>query len=127
LSFRRHEVPGRHLHPPETLHALGPALSEEAVIPIDSTRCALAGDRGVLHPEPTRSATEEHVEDQKGRRFDRYVSSNRTCQIGMNLATGQHDRSAVLLLGGADPHRGMSGKYRWVLSNRNAHPLRLAV
>jgi hypothetical protein len=57
-----------------------------------------AGDRGFLCPELTRSATEEQVEELKGRRFDRYVSSNRTCEIGMNLATGQDYRSVTFLL-----------------------------
>lgn len=30
--------------------------------------------------------------------LDRYVCSNRTCEIGMNLATGKNYRSVILLL-----------------------------
>jgi hypothetical protein len=55
------------------------------------------GDRGFLHPELTHSATEEQVEELKGRHVDRYVSSNRTCEIGMNLATGKDYRSVIFL------------------------------
>ena len=87
-----------HLGLSDKLNALGAALSEQSVTPIYSTCCAFAGDRGFLHPELTRSATEEQVEELKGRHFDRYVSSNRTCEIGMNLATGQDYRSVIFLL-----------------------------
>ena len=80
------------------MNALGAALSEQSVTPIYSTCCAFAGDRGFLHPELTHSATEEQVEELKGRHFDRYVSSNRTCEIGMNLATGKDYRSVIFLL-----------------------------
>ena len=72
-----------HLGLSDKLHALGAALSEQSVTPIYSTCCAFAGDRGFLHPELARSATVK-VEELKGRHFDRYVSSNRTCEIGMN-------------------------------------------
>ena len=87
-----------HLGLSDKLHALDAALSEQSVTPIYSTCCAFAGDRGFLHPELTHSATEEQVEELKGRHFDRYVSSNRTCEIGMNLATGKDYRSVIFLL-----------------------------
>ena len=78
-----------HLGLSEKLHALGAALAEEAVTPIYATCCAFAEDRGFLHPELTHSAISEQVNELAGRRFDAYLSSNRTCEIGMNLATGQ--------------------------------------
>jgi FAD/FMN-containing dehydrogenase len=37
------------------------------VTPIYSTCCAFAGDRGMLHPELTNSATSEQAEEIKGR------------------------------------------------------------
>jgi len=87
-----------HLGLAKDLHALGAALAEEAVTPIYATCCGFAGDRGFLHPELTRSATSEQVEELKGRRFDAYLSSNRTCEVGMNLATGKDYRSVIYLL-----------------------------
>jgi D-lactate dehydrogenase len=80
------------------IHALAAALSEEAVTPIYSTCCAFAGDRGMLHPELTNSATSELVEEIKNRQFDAYIASNRTCEIGMNLVTGKDYRSVIFLL-----------------------------
>ena len=69
-----------------------------AVTPIYATCCAFAGDRGFLHPELTRSATEEQKEELDGRQFHQYICSNRTCEIGMNLATGKDYRSVIFLL-----------------------------
>jgi D-lactate dehydrogenase len=87
-----------HLGLAEKLRALGAALAEEAVTPIYATCCGFAGDRGFLHPELTKSATAEQVEELKSCRFDAYLSSNRTCEVGMNLATGQDYRSVIFLL-----------------------------
>ena len=82
----------------EELQALGSALAERAVTPIYATCCAFAGDRGFLHPELTKSATQEQVEELKGETLDRNLCSNRNCEIGMNLATGREYQSVVLLL-----------------------------
>jgi D-lactate dehydrogenase len=87
-----------HLGVAEKLHALGEALAEKAVTPIYATCCAFAGDRGFLHPELTHSATEEEVAELGNQKFDRYICSNRTCEIGMNLATGKDYRSVIFLL-----------------------------
>jgi D-lactate dehydrogenase len=51
-----------------------------------------------LHPELTHSATEEQVVELGDQQFDRYLCSNRTCEIGMNLATGKDYRSVIFLL-----------------------------
>lgn len=55
--------------------------------------CAFAGDRGMLHPELTASATavesaEIAAADAERDGFDDFVSANRTCEIGMSRATG---------------------------------------
>jgi D-lactate dehydrogenase len=88
----------RHLGLVSKLQRLAEALAERVVIPIEATCCGFAGDRGFLHPELTRSATEEHAQELAGKQFDAYVSSNRTCEIGMNLATGKDYRSIIFLL-----------------------------
>jgi D-lactate dehydrogenase len=87
-----------HLGLAEKLQALGEVLAEKAVTPIYATCCAFAGDRGFLHPELTHSATEEQVVELGDQQFDRYLCSNRTCEIGMNLATGKDYRSVIFLL-----------------------------
>lgn len=60
--------------------------------------CGFAGDRGFLHTELTRSATAEEAEEVCARKFDAYLGSNRTCEIGLNLATGKDYESFVYLL-----------------------------
>jgi D-lactate dehydrogenase len=87
-----------HLGLVEKLRKLGQALAEQAVTPIYATCCAFAGDRGFLHPELTRSATSEEVQELNGHEYTRYLCSNRTCELGMNLATGKDYQSVVFLL-----------------------------
>jgi len=87
-----------HLGLVEKLQKLGEALAERAVTPIYATCCAFAGDRGFLHPELTRSATSEEVRELNGQEYSRYLCSNRTCELGMNLATGKDYQSVVFLL-----------------------------
>ena len=63
--------------------------TEFAVEVPDNWRCCgFAGDRGMLHPELTASATSREAGDVADGDFDAYVSCNRTCEIGMSRATG---------------------------------------
>ncbi len=72
------------------LYALAAACAEEAYVPIAAGCCGFAGDRGFTHPELTASATlPEAAELADVGSFDRYVSSSRTCEIGMSRATGR--------------------------------------
>ena len=45
-----------------------------------------------------RSATQEEAAEVKGRTFDAHVSTNRTCEIGMERATGRPYVHVVQLL-----------------------------
>jgi len=87
-----------HLHLSDKLHALAAAMADRAVTPASAGCCAFAGDRGFLHPELTRSATVEEAAELRACKFDAYLGSNRTCEIGMNLATGENHRSFIYLL-----------------------------
>jgi D-lactate dehydrogenase len=87
-----------HLGLVEELQKLGEALAETAITPIYATCCAFAGDRGFLHPELTRSATSEQVAELSDKSYDRHLCSNRTCEVGMNLATGRNYQSVIFLL-----------------------------
>ncbi|MFI4875434.1 MAG: FAD-binding and (Fe-S)-binding domain-containing protein [Blastopirellula sp. JB062] len=88
----------QHLGLGEKLRGLCDALSCETVAPIHATCCGFAGDRGLLHPELTQAATAEQAAELENREFDRYLSSNRTCEIGMNQATGADYQSVLFLL-----------------------------
>ena len=103
----RRKVAGAVLHPSCSvnhlklsgkLQALAAALADMAVTPAAAGCCAFAGDRGLLHTELTRSATAEEAAEARSREFDAYLGSNRTCEIGLNLATGRDYESFVFLL-----------------------------
>ncbi|MGD0335288.1 MAG: FAD-binding and (Fe-S)-binding domain-containing protein [Xanthobacteraceae bacterium] len=87
-----------HLKLATKLQALTAAMADDAVTPAAHGCCGFAGDRGFLHPELTRSATAEEAEEVRVRMFDAYLCSNRTCEIGLNLATGKDYVSFVYLL-----------------------------
>lgn len=77
---------------------LASLVAAEVVTPLDEGCCAFAGDRGMLHPELTRSATASEAAEVGARRYDAYASSNRTCEIGMTRATGQPYRHLLEVL-----------------------------
>jgi D-lactate dehydrogenase len=87
-----------HLNLAKKLHAIAAAMADEAVTPAAAGCCAFAGDRGFLHAELTRSATAEEAEEVRARKFEAYLGSNRTCELGMNLATGEDYESFLYLL-----------------------------
>jgi D-lactate dehydrogenase len=87
-----------HLQLAKKLHALAAAMADEAVTPATAGCCAFAGDRGFLHTELTRSATAEEAAEVRAREFDAYLGSNRTCELGLNLATGKDYESFIYLL-----------------------------
>jgi D-lactate dehydrogenase len=71
------------------LTAVAQRVSRELVVPIDEGCCAFAGDRGMLHPELTASATTAEAAEVATRITTAYASANRTCEIGMTRATGR--------------------------------------
>jgi D-lactate dehydrogenase len=72
------------------LAALARACAEDCLVPLSAGCCGFAGDRGFTHPELTAAATiPEAREISEAGAFERYVSSSRTCEIGMSRATGQ--------------------------------------
>jgi D-lactate dehydrogenase len=65
------------------------AVAENVVIPDGWQCCAFAGDRGLLHPELTASATRDEAASVRAGQYTSHASVNRTCEIGMSRATGQ--------------------------------------
>ncbi|MET0305583.1 MAG: FAD-binding and (Fe-S)-binding domain-containing protein [Solirubrobacterales bacterium] len=80
------------------LRAIADALAAEVYVAPSATCCGFAGDRGFSHPELTSAATADQAAELSGRHFDAYLSSNRTCEIGLSRTTGEDYESPVFLL-----------------------------
>jgi D-lactate dehydrogenase len=89
---------GAHLGLTRAFAALAGELAEEVYVAPSAGCCGFAGDRGFLHPELTDRATREEAAELGLRDFNAYLSSNRTCEIGMERATGRPFVHAVQLL-----------------------------
>ncbi|MCX5379795.1 FAD-binding and (Fe-S)-binding domain-containing protein [Streptomyces sp. NBC_00091] len=88
----------RHLDDEAQLRTVAEACAAEVVVPDDAGCCAFAGDRGMLHPELTASATAREAAEVTARQFDAHLSANRMCEVGMDRATGRSYYSALLEL-----------------------------
>ncbi len=95
------------LHPTcsSTRLGLGPALAAVAgavagrvEVPESWGCCAFAGDRGLLHPELTASATRKQAAEVAAMGAAAHASCNRTCELGMTRATGSDYRHVLELL-----------------------------
>lgn len=71
------------------LVALAELVAETVTVPKAWGCCAFAGDRGMLHPELTASATAEEAAEVAALQSAAHASANRTCEIGMSRATGK--------------------------------------
>lgn len=76
-------------------------VSREVIVPQEWICCGFAGDRGLLFPELTSSATASMVAQLEGVTADHYASSNRTCEIAMTRATGHNYANILELLAAA--------------------------
>jgi D-lactate dehydrogenase len=88
----------RHMGLAPRLRAVAGALADDVYVAPSSTCCGFAGDRGISHPELTAAATRPQAEELAGRSFDAYLSSNRTCEIGLSRATGESYESFLIKL-----------------------------
>ena len=89
----------RHLGLAARLSAVAAEMADEVAVPAAARCCGFAGDRGMLHPELTASATAPQAAELRERGpFDAYLSTNRTCEIGMERATGEPYGSIILAL-----------------------------
>ncbi|MBL7496358.1 FAD-binding oxidoreductase [Frankia sp. CNm7] len=71
------------------LERVAAAIAEDVLWPEEWSCCAFAGDRGLLHPELTASATAAEARAVRGYDATAHVSLNRTCELGMTRATGR--------------------------------------
>jgi D-lactate dehydrogenase len=77
------------------------AIAERVDIPEGWQCCAFAGDRGLLHPELTASATQAEAAAVAAAVHAAHASVNRTCEIGLTRATGHPYRHLLELLDAA--------------------------
>ncbi|MDO5710826.1 MAG: FAD-binding and (Fe-S)-binding domain-containing protein [Micrococcales bacterium] len=86
----------------DALCAVAKRCAGQVIVPPDAGCCGFAGDRGMLHPELTAAATHPEALDVRAIGPDRdviaYVSSNRTCELGMTRATGRTYRHVLEVL-----------------------------
>ena len=88
-----------HLGTQPAFEKIANAMSDDVYVPKHWGCCGYAGDRGMLHPELTASATEaEAAELSEQKQFAAYISANRTCEQGMTEATGHSYQNVLQLL-----------------------------
>ena len=87
----------KHLDIIGDLETVAKAAAREVHIPADWNCCGYAGDRGMLHPELTASATREEAKEVAAIDSAHHASLNRTCELGLSRATG-HEYQHVLEL-----------------------------
>jgi D-lactate dehydrogenase len=87
-----------HLGLGHKLTAIAARMAEEVVMPVFTSCCGMAGDRGWLYPELPASALRDVPRELEGHRLDACVSSNRTCEAALQEITGFDYRSFVQVL-----------------------------
>jgi D-lactate dehydrogenase len=80
------------------LKQIAGCLAREVEVPVGTTCCGTAGDRGLLHPELVVSATREVRLVLIDQPCDAYLSANRTCEMGLRHATARPYESFIFLL-----------------------------
>ncbi|TFB47017.1 FAD-binding and (Fe-S)-binding domain-containing protein [Cryobacterium tagatosivorans] len=80
------------------LDTLASGVAVKVQVPENWGCCGFAGDRGLLHPELTESATRAQAADVVAMGAAAFASCNRTCELGMTRATGKDYRHVLELL-----------------------------
>ncbi len=80
------------------MFAIAKQCAKSVTVPLNLGCCAFAGDRGLLFPELTQSATQKESAEINSHEYDGYYSSNIPCEIGMSEATGKEYYSIVYLV-----------------------------
>jgi len=95
----------------DSLRGVAEAVAESVTVPDTWGCCGFAGDRGLLHPELTASATKAQAAEIVSGSFDAFASCNRTCELGMTRATGEQYQHVLELLdwASADEPPAISG------------------
>ena len=83
----------------DDLKSLAEICASEVILPEEYGCCGFAGDRGLLFPELTETATKHEANAVKKVKFGATgCSTSRTCEIGMMSATGLTYESIAILI-----------------------------
>lgn len=82
----------------ESMIKIAQFVADEVYVPENWACCGFGGDRGLLHPELTESATRVEADEIKSRAFSEYTSANRPCEIAMSQATGESYKHLLQVL-----------------------------
>ena len=82
----------------ETLEAVARRVAERVEVPENWGCCAFAGDRGMLHPKLTESATRAQAADVVAIDATAHASCNRTRELAITRATGKAYHHVLELL-----------------------------
>ena len=88
----------RKLNLQDKMVAIASRCAKQVTVPLTLDCCAFAGDRGLLFPELTASATAFESAEVNSRPYDGHYSSNIPCEMGMSLATKHNYHSIIYLL-----------------------------
>lgn len=80
------------------LNRVAAAAADTVIVPEDWGCCAFAGDRGLLHPELTSSATAAEAANVAAAGPAEHASLNRTCELGMTRAVGEEYKHILQIL-----------------------------
>ncbi|MFO7690400.1 MAG: FAD-linked oxidase C-terminal domain-containing protein, partial [Cryobacterium sp.] len=80
------------------LDSVASAVADRVDVPENWGCCGFAGDRGMLHPELTESATRLQAAEVEALGATAHASCNRTCELGMTRATEEPYRHVLELL-----------------------------
>jgi D-lactate dehydrogenase len=83
---------------PYKFNAIANHFSKEVTQPLFAGCCGMAGDRGFLFPELTRSATFKEAKEVRAKEHDGYYSSSKTCEIALSDAVGKNYYSILKLV-----------------------------
>jgi len=86
------------------LEAVAAAVGARVVNPPEAGCCGFAGDRGWLHPELPASAVKHEAAAVTREEHEDYLSSNRTCEVGLTREIGRPYRSFLYALEEATRH-----------------------
>nr|WP_225937710.1 FAD-binding and (Fe-S)-binding domain-containing protein [Myxococcus sp. RHSTA-1-4] len=82
----------------DTMRGVAERCATHVEVPLSLGCCAMAGDRGLLHPELTGSAVAPERAEVLAGAFEGHYSSNLTCEVGMTQATGVAYTSLLYLV-----------------------------
>ncbi|MEC5143254.1 FAD-binding and (Fe-S)-binding domain-containing protein [Chitinophaga sp. 212800010-3] len=77
---------------------LAKLFANDVTVPVHAGCCGMAGDRGFLFPELTKSATRAEAGEVGKSAYEGYYATTKTCEIALSEATGKNYESILYLV-----------------------------